>query len=240
MLTPEVRAGLAAAAGGALAAALPVALPVLTPADAPAPDPQPLGALVATAGRPLDAPRMMAALSPVTSPAATELELPPEAQVADLVKAAGLADAAREAEQARQEREARAAAPNSCDADLHGLGAVKSWVRDAAGFLSCRYDQPQLIGVASRGSGTSDHPRGLAVDLMTDSREQGDRIAECALANRDELGVDYVLWRQRADMGSGWEPMEDRGSPTANHMDHVHISFRGSAPDDPPVAALCQ
>ena len=25
--------------------------------------------------------------------------------------------------------------------------------------------------------------------------------------------------------GSGWDPMEDRGSITENHFDHVHVSF---------------
>ena len=196
------------------------------------------GTLVATAQQPLDGPRMLAALSPVSASATEDADLPPEAQVSDLVKAAGLAEAAREAERERAAEQARQAAATSCDADLGGLGAVKPWVRDAAGFLSCLYDEPSVIGVASRSSGVSDHPRGLALDLMT-GREQGDRIAACAMANRDELGVDYVLWRQRADMGSGWEPMEDRGDATANHMDHVHISFRNAAPDSTPLAALC-
>ncbi len=35
----------------------------------------------------------------------------------------------------------------------------------------------------------------------------------------------YVIWRQRYNDGSGWDPMEDRGSITANHYDHVHVSF---------------
>ena len=35
----------------------------------------------------------------------------------------------------------------------------------------------------------------------------------------------YVIWRQRYwEPGGSWEPMEDRGSPTANHMDHVHVT----------------
>jgi hypothetical protein len=28
-----------------------------------------------------------------------------------------------------------------------------------------------------------------------------------------------------AEDGNGWESMEEMGSPTANHMGHVHISF---------------
>jgi hypothetical protein len=38
----------------------------------------------------------------------------------------------------------------------------------------------------------------------------------------------YIIYRQRIwDVrmpSSGWVPMEDRGSITANHYDHVHIS----------------
>ncbi len=56
-------------------------------------------------------------------------------------------------------------------------------------------------------------------------RGTGDALAACALANKDALGITYVIWRQRINYGSGWEAMEDRGDPTANHMDHVHVSF---------------
>jgi hypothetical protein len=80
-----------------------------------------------------------------------------------------------------------------------------------------------MFGVAGR-AGTSDHPGGLAVDFMVD-RATGDRLADCALANMDALGVKYVIWKQRINHGNGWKGMEDRGGATANHFDHVHISF---------------
>nr|WP_250558442.1 hypothetical protein [Pseudonocardia lacus] len=172
-------------------------------------------------------PRLIAPLAPVPGDAAPE---PPQLRVSDLVKAAGLTEAARQ----RAERESAA----RCDADLDGLGAVKPWVRAGARFLSCLYDEPTLHGVASRGGNYSDHPSGHAVDLMT-GRERGDRIAACTLANQDELGVDYVIWRQRVNYGDGWEPMADRGGATANHFDHVHVSFERSAPDGRPSAELC-
>ena len=82
-----------------------------------------------------------------------------------------------------------------------------------------------LAAKASR-AGTSDHPSGRAVDFMTD-RASGDALADCALQNMDALGISYVIWEQRINHGSGWEPMEDRGGVTANHFDHVHISFDG-------------
>ena len=38
-----------------------------------------------------------------------------------------------------------------------------------------------------------------------------------------------MIWRQRINFGSGWQLMEDRGGVTANHYDHVHVSFGSSA-----------
>lgn len=164
----------------------------------------------------------------------------PEPEIADaagLVKAAQLAEqeVVRAADQAAAEARAaaeRAAAeaargPVSCDLPTSGLGAVKSNVRTAAVQLGCTFGEPTMFGVAGR-AGTSDHPGGLAVDFMVD-RATGDRLAACALENMDALGVKYVIWRQRINHGSGWKAMEDRGGATANHFDHVHISFdRGS------------
>ena len=62
-------------------------------------------------------------------------------------------------------------------------------------------------------------------ELPSDGNALGDLHAEFALANQAEFGIWYVIWRQRYNDGSGWEPMEDRGSITQNHYDHVHISF---------------
>ena len=62
------------------------------------------------------------------------------------------------------------------------------------------------------------------------------RWPTCALRNQEALGISYVIWRQRINFGSGWKPMEDRGSPTANHMDHVHVSFESAAGGRPPAA----
>ena len=126
----------------------------------------------------------------------------------------------------------------SCDLDTSGLGEVKSWVGDAAQFLGCAFGQPDMLGVGSRGN-ASDHPDGKALDLMTSDPARGDAIAECALANRDELGVTYVIWNQRINTGSGWESMEDRGGDTANHKDHVHISFEDSAGSGTPDLGRC-
>lgn len=211
-MTAAAAAGVALAVSGPLMPTPEAGATVLRLADdAPAPDI-----------------RLVASVVPVAGD-----ELPPEGTVDGLVKAAGLADTARQIEEQRAAREAQA----SCDPPLGGLGRVKPGVRDAARFLSCLYDRPTLIGVASR-SRVSDHPRGLAVDFMVGT-EQGDRIAECALANKDELGISYVLWRQRANYGDGWSRMSDRGGDTENHYDHVHISFNSGGGSGAPLVARC-
>ncbi|GAA5111685.1 hypothetical protein [Pseudonocardia adelaidensis] len=175
-----------------------------------------------------------AAAADVFETAVEPIDQEPEiADAAGLVKAAQLAEqqVTRAAEQARAEAERAAAeaarGPVSCDLNTSDLGRVKSNVRTAAEQLGCTFGRPTMYGVAGR-AGTSDHPGGLAVDFMVD-RATGDRLAACALENMDALGVKYVIWRQRINFGSGWKPMEDRGGATANHFDHVHVSFdRGS------------
>lgn len=130
----------------------------------------------------------------------------------------------RTAERARRAGRAAEAVPAAgCDLPTGELGAVKPHVRAAAEFLGCAFGEPEVLGVAGRG-GPSDHPAGRALDFVVD-RATGDRLAACAIRNRAALNVTYVIWRQRIDTGDGFRPMEDRGSPTANHVDHVHVSF---------------
>ena len=119
------------------------------------------------------------------------------------------------------------AGASDCDLDTSQLGAVKPHVRSAANFLGCTFGEPTVLGVAGR-AGTSDHPSGKALDFMVD-RATGNALAACALRDQNALGVSYVIWRQRINFGSGWKPMEDRGGVTANHFDHVHVSFESSA-----------
>lgn len=80
------------------------------------------------------------------------------------------------------------------------------------------------------------HPAGLAIDFMTndisgDGKATGDRLAKYLQDHAAEPGVKYIIWQQhiwsveRAD--EGWRAMADRGSPTQNHMDHVHLSLTG-------------
>ncbi|KAJ9641367.1 hypothetical protein H2199_005337 [Coniosporium tulheliwenetii] len=63
--------------------------------------------------------------------------------------------------------------------------------------------------------------------------ESGAPIAEWVMNNRASLGLKYVIWGQKiwnpsqdaVKPWSQWRGMEDRGSITANHWDHVHVSY---------------
>jgi len=57
------------------------------------------------------------------------------------------------------------------------------------------------------------------------------QLADYIAANERALGIKYVIWKQRINSGDsrGWRNMADRGGITANHYDHVHITFSGSS-----------
>lgn len=79
-----------------------------------------------------------------------------------------------------------------------------------------------------RAGDTGDHGTGKAVDFMVPVGSQlGDDIANYSIANMAANGISYVIWEQQiyGDWNNTWTPMEDRGSTTANHYDHVHVSF---------------
>ncbi|WP_409492392.1 hypothetical protein [Amycolatopsis sp. cmx-11-12] len=116
------------------------------------------------------------------------------------------------------------AATASCSTDLAG---TKPHVAQVGNHVKAKFGVKSVGGVAGRAN-ASDHPSGLALDFMVDAAT-GNAIADYLLANQKDFGVSYVIWRQRYNDGSGWDTMEDRGGATANHMDHVHVSFSKSA-----------
>jgi hypothetical protein len=83
--------------------------------------------------------------------------------------------------------------------------------------------------VTSYGTWRSDgeHGQGRAMDIMV-SGETGWEVANFLRANYAALGIEYLIharniWSvERA--GEGWRGMADRGSVTANHLDHVHVT----------------
>jgi hypothetical protein len=128
---------------------------------------------------------------------------------------------------------AAAAAPGRVARITNSSGPVAAVVQAAADRVVS--DVPGAGSVTLGGTRPSaadpgGHPSGLALDYMvTSDAALGDAIAAYHIAHWDELGVEYVIWQQRmlSSPDGSWKPMADRGGATANHMDHVHVDYRG-------------
>jgi Bacterial SH3 domain len=92
---------------------------------------------------------------------------------------------------------------------------------------------PSVTSYGGIRSGGGEHSVGRALDIMVSSSSLGDAIAAFVRANYRELGVSEVIWSQQIwtveRASDGWRWMEDRGSATANHYDHVHVTVYGNS-----------
>ena len=116
----------------------------------------------------------------------------------------------------------------------YNLGTVKPWVQRVADYLGAKYGIATIGGYRSTGSvPNSDHPKGLAIDLMCGIPVGQKIVADC-LQNWNNYNISYVIHNRRF-----------YGSPTSNtpytgpspHTDHVHISFKATAPAAGTIAA---
>jgi len=93
---------------------------------------------------------------------------------------------------------------------------------------------PSVTGYGGLRAGDtgSEHATGHALDIMI-SGSAGQEIADWLHANYKALGVSQLIWQQHIwtvqRSSEGWRFMPDRGSTTANHYDHVHVSVYGNA-----------
>jgi hypothetical protein len=96
--------------------------------------------------------------------------------------------------------------------------------------ICARY--PQVTSFGGRRASNDFHGSGRAVDNMISNSTVGWQIARWVRANAKQLGVSEVIYSQKiwtVQRGSeGWRPMSNRGSATANHYDHVHVSVYGN------------
>jgi uncharacterized protein YraI len=92
---------------------------------------------------------------------------------------------------------------------------------------------PQVTTFYGLRSGDGYHATGQAIDCMISNSTVGWDIARWVRANARALGVSEVIYSQHIwtvqRSSEGWRLMADRGSPTANHYDHVHVSVYGNA-----------
>ncbi|WP_203338137.1 hypothetical protein [Nocardioides limicola] len=116
---------------------------------------------------------------------------------------------------------AASAAPCANGASASGGANVQKVLRATCAFA------PEIRSYGGIRGGGGDHGRGKALDIMV-SGERGWQIANHLRANYRQLGITYIIYAQRIwsldRSGEGWRPMSNRGSATANHYDHVHVS----------------
>lgn len=86
------------------------------------------------------------------------------------------------------------------------------------------------IGGYRPPDGYNEHSTGNALDVMIPDwsgagKRTGDEVLAWAQKNAAELGYTHAIWQQKFFPKSNPDGsmMEDRGSPTQNHMDHVHL-----------------
>lgn len=115
----------------------------------------------------------------------------------------------------------------------NGDEGLTTHTRQMRHFLMAKFGITDAGGVRPDDDGTGHgHDSGLAVDFMAD-KATGDALSAYVAKNFSSLGVYYQIWQQRYYMNmtniygpaNTWNYMPDRGGATANHMDHVHISF---------------
>lgn len=114
-------------------------------------------------------------------------------------------------------------------ADTHG-----SLLPDTQNFKNSLQKQfPQLnnIGGYRTPDGPNEHSSGHALDIMTSDPNTQKQVRDWAL---QQPNVNYVLNQQKQ-----WNPdgttsnMPDRGGPTQNHYDHIHVNVAGDYQPDP-------
>jgi uncharacterized protein YgiM (DUF1202 family) len=92
---------------------------------------------------------------------------------------------------------------------------------------------PQFTSFLGLRSSSGYHGEGRALDCMISDTSVGWAAAKWLRANAKSLGVMEIIYRQQIwtvqRSSEGWRSMSDRGSPTANHMDHVHVSVYGNS-----------
>lgn len=96
--------------------------------------------------------------------------------------------------------------------------------------VALQFPEVKTIGGYRPSDPYPDHPSGRALDIMTyTDKALGDRILDFLFDNNEFFKMRYAIWQQAMWYKKGApQPMADRGSPTQNHMDHVHAYFEPS------------
>lgn len=103
------------------------------------------------------------------------------------------------------------------------MAAARQYVMDTYGVRNIGGFSKRNIAGTSK---PSDHSFGKAIDIMTTNLALGNAIAaDFAFGNAGrQFKAENVIWQQAiSSNGRPFRGMADRGSPTQNHRDHVHV-----------------
>lgn len=119
--------------------------------------------------------------------------------------------------------ELAASTPTMVDNTTTDVGKANTYIRKTF---------PEVLDIIDYTDTASNscHNSGQALDVMVPVDSQlGDTIAAWAVQNASGLNASVIIWKQQlynsTKTNPAWRKMEDRGSITQNHRDHVHISF---------------
>jgi len=98
--------------------------------------------------------------------------------------------------------------------------------------ICAKFPDITSYGGLRAGDSGSEHSTGHALDIMVSGAE-GQEVADWLHANYKKLGISQLIWSQHIwtvqRSSEGWRYMPDRGSVTANHYDHVHVTVYGNS-----------
>lgn len=124
---------------------------------------------------------------------------------------------------------------------LGDAGGLLPFTNQLRALVAQTFPMISDIGGYRSPDGYNEHSSGRALDVMIPNWESaqgmalGDQIAAWALSIP---GVNRVMWQKSLINSDGSRtPVPDRGSPTKNHMDHVHIFTDDMPAGEGPVAA---
>lgn len=113
-------------------------------------------------------------------------------------------------------------------APLIGAVGLTPHAAALAQYIQMTYPEVARIG-GVRPDRLPDHPSGHALDIMVGSNTLlGNQIEADLMARARHFSIRYLIWQETYRNPSGAARfMADRGSPTANHYDHVHVTVNG-------------
>lgn len=132
--------------------------------------------------------------------------------------------------------------------NLAGMKAgPRNIVRETVKMLTRSGDDCIWPGSGKRG-GSVEHNSGTAMDWIVSATtgrrptaaeiEASNRFVDWLIQNRVALNIEGILWSRDGKVTwaigyskgwGGWRRLADRGSISANHVDHIHVKYRATS-----------